>query len=75
MKSLTKAKRTIIEGYPDMLEDILSMDTEELDELAWQADVHISTLYNWRGGRVKCPRIETIDRVSRVLGYRLAIAK
>ena len=40
-----------------------------LKDIAYEADVHWTTLYNWKSYKVTHPRIDTLVRVARALGY------
>ena len=39
---------------------------------ARRAGVSTTTLYNWRKNKTKHPRLDTIERVAGVFGYKLA---
>lgn len=43
----------------------------EMRHLADCAEVHFTTLYNWRSGVVSKPRIDTLVKVAHALGYEL----
>lgn len=45
----------------------------QVRELAKAAEVHWTTLYNWRSGAVVAPRLDTLSKVAYVLGYDLVL--
>ena len=49
------------------------MSYPELQRLALNADVSLACLYNWRNGATLTPRLDTLTRVSRALGFEMTL--
>jgi len=47
----------------------------ELPGLAKEAEVSQSTLYNWMHGKVHAPRLDTLTKVAKVLGYEIVLQR
>ena len=44
-------------------------------DIAEQAGVHWTTLYYWIAGRTQKPRLDTVCRVARALGFDLSLVR
>lgn len=53
------------------LEMIHQLYNTDLKQLAKDAEVSISTLYNWTYGTTISPRSDTLFRVAAALGYKI----
>lgn len=47
----------------------------DIHSVAAQADVAPATIYFWLDGTTKTPRIDTLSRVARVIGYRFKLVR
>lgn len=47
----------------------------KLKEIAYNADVSITTIHNWRTGKTFAPRINTLIKVSSVLGFNISLTR
>ena len=50
-------------------------DEASLKEIAFTASVSITTLHNWKYGKTISPRIDTLIKVSAVLGFTIGLKK
>lgn len=48
-------------------------DGEGVKNIAFNAGVHYTTLYNWRVGKTRAPRIDTVVKVANELGYAVEL--
>lgn len=56
-----------------ILRRLWGLSGREVALLAVKAQVDSSTLYNWKAGRVISPRLDTLSRVARELGYNITL--
>lgn len=75
MKKKRHEKHDLVDVYLQVVEHLHYLTPEELAQLALDAGVCKSTLYNWRGCYVFAPRICTLYAVSRALGYEITMVK
>ena len=70
-----KAKQYVErEAIVDQIVDIIDgLNDQGKKDLADEAEVHWTTMYNWISGKVRKPRIDTLAKVARALGYDIAL--
>lgn len=70
MKRKLKKKVVRLTIYEKIVDKLL---TEDLKEIASDAEVSITTLINWTTGKTIAPRISTLYKVANVLGYDIVL--
>ena len=63
------------EVFMFVMRHLWTLTGTELNVLAHRAEISPQTLYNWRTGYVTKPRIDTISKVLRAMGYELTYRK
>lgn len=63
------------EIFLDIIYELEKHNDEEKRRIALEASVHYTTLYNWTSFKTVAPRISTLVRVARVLGYDIALVR
>ena len=63
------------EVFMFVMKHIWTLHGVELEILANRAEVSSQTLYNWRNGYVTKPRIDTVSKVLKAMGYELTWKK
>jgi DNA-binding phage protein len=59
----------------DMIDILWQYNDAGLCDLAAEAGVHWTTLYNWKAGKTTHPRIDTLVKVATVLGMEIRLVK
>src|SRR4051794_7161353 len=64
-----------IDGYElrnhwrEMMLQIMDESGKSMIQLADEAGISWATLYNWKNGKTKMPRMDKLDAVARMCGY------
>jgi hypothetical protein len=61
--------------FMDIIGHLLRYNDAEKKHIAEEAHIHWTTIYNWTHGDTMAPRIDTLSRVARVLGYDIALIR
>ena len=61
--------------FVEIIYDLLLLSDNEKRAVALDADVHWTTLYSWVSFRTRTPRIDTICRVAKALGYDVILRR
>lgn len=70
-----QATRQQFQCYRTIVSHLWELDHMGMRELATTAGVSEATLYNWRGGKVYAPRLNTLTAVALALGYDIVLRK
>lgn len=64
------------EAFQSIIRHLWTLNGEaEMKELAEAAQVSIGTLYLWKSGVTTRPRIDTLTKVARIMGYDLVLRR
>lgn len=63
------------EVFLEIIQELWRYGGDEIKELANEAGVHYSTIYNWRNAKTLSPRISTFIAVAKVLGYTVVLQR
>lgn len=72
-KKKTKTERTHL--FLDLLAELYPISVEARKDVADEAGVSDSTLYNWLYGSTINPRIDTMIKVAEVLGFAIVLQR
>lgn len=61
--------------FVEVIYDLLMLNDHERREIAKNAGVHWTTLYSWMSAKTKKPRLDTVCRVARALGYEVILKR
>ena len=50
-----------------------ALNDYDIESVASAADVHVTTLYHWLDGRTTGPRITTMQKVAKAIGYKIVL--
>jgi DNA-binding phage protein len=59
--------------FIEMIEMLWQYTDEGLKQIAYDADVHWGTLYSWKSAHTMKPRIDTLCKVAKVLGFEIVL--
>lgn len=63
------------EIFTVVIDNLVWLNCAELKEVANEASVSVSTLHYWVYGYTIAPRISTLAKVARALGYELRLSR
>lgn len=76
VKHTAREQRAAWIGRLKLVNDICDrLEGQDLTHIADRAKVSPSTLYMWMNGDVHAPRIDTLTRVARILGFRIDLIR
>ena len=61
--------------FLDIIGHLLRYNDQERKDIAKEAEVHWTTLYNWTHGSTINPHIRTLSSVARVMGYEIVLKR
>lgn len=61
--------------FLDIIMHLLRYNDAERRYIAIQAGVSISCIYSWTHGKTMTPRIDTLSKVARALGYEIVLTR
>jgi DNA-binding phage protein len=61
--------------FVEVIYDLLMLSDHERKEIADSAGVHWTTLYAWMSVKTRKPRLDTVCRVARALGYEVILKR
>lgn len=61
--------------FLDVIGHLMRYNDGEKQYIADEAEVHWTTLYNWCAGKTTKPRIDTLSRVARAMGYEIVLKR
>ncbi len=59
--------------FIEMIEMLWQYTDEGLKQIAYDAGVHWGTLYSWKSAHTMKPRIDTLCKVAKVLGFEIVL--
>jgi DNA-binding phage protein len=76
VKALQKKKAVLKEKEVDVFDEIIDLiGDRSITLLGELAEVSPQTIYLWLNGTTKKPRLDTLMKVGKVLGYRITLVK
>jgi DNA-binding phage protein len=73
--AVSKSRRDLDKIFEDIIAMLYPMNEAALKHLALKADVSKGTLYTWKYGPTCFPRLHTIIKVARALGYDVKLVR
>lgn len=61
--------------FLDIIYQLIDLSDKQRKDIAHEANVHWTTLYSWIAVRTFTPRIDTLSRVARALGYDIVLKR
>jgi predicted transcriptional regulator len=61
--------------FADLRKELKNYEGHQLVDLADKAEVSYSTLYFWLDGKTQRPRLDTLSKVAKAMGYGIELVK
>ena len=68
--ALPRRKTTPNSAFGELKE---ALNDYDIKSVADASGVHVMTLYHWLDGRTKGPRFTTMEKVAKVVGYKIVL--